>query len=154
MPRQKSPVNFDPETKVTSFRIPRQKPSQFRSLHWNRVKFHPPHWNQVKFVHPHKTQATFRAHTETKWFSARIQNQDNFDHPHKNQVNRSTHWKQVFFGPYTKTKSISILTLKAKSIPFHAFKSSDFRARTQKQRQFWLPHEKQVTFDPRTKTAI
>ena len=99
----KTQVNFDPDTKTKSFFTPRHQPNQFRSLDCNQVKFDPPHWKQVNNDHPDKNQVNCDAYTKAKRFAARIQNRVNFDHhhPQKKQVNRSSHLKQVNFGPYT-----------------------------------------------------
>ena len=59
------------------------------------------------------------------------EHQVNFDHRLKTQVNRFPHQKQVIFGPHSKTKSISI----------HTLKSSNCRP----------AHKNEVTFDLRIK---
>ena len=60
--------NFDPDTKTQLFPTTTQKPSQFRSLHWNQVKINLPRWHQLTFHHPHKNQVNVDAHTELSHF--------------------------------------------------------------------------------------
>ena len=94
----------------------------------------------------------------------------NFDHhPHKNQVHRSSHSKQVNFGPYTvnldpphrkhvtfdpdtKTKSNSIPPTKIKLIPRPLLQSSQFDPYSKIKSISMPSHKDQVNFDPHTKT--
>ena len=90
-----------PHTKICSTPIPAKK-----------LKVDPLQWNQVKFDYPHK----FFAHTKTKLFFATIQKPTQFRPPAQKLTQSILTLKQVMFGPYTKTKTISIPTLYIKSI--------------------------------------
>ena len=98
-------------------------------------------------------------------------NRVNFDHhrPSKNQVNRSSHSKQVNFGPHTvnfapphtkqvnfdpniKTKSNSIPDTKIKLISTPLLKICQFDPRSKIKPISMPPHKNQVNFDPHTKT--
>ena len=92
----------------------------------------------------------------------------NFDHhPHKNKVHRSSHSKQINFGPRTvnfdpphkkrvtfdpNAKPSQIRSLeKNKLISTPLLKSSQFDPHP-KIKSISLPHKSQVNFDPHTKT--
>ena len=112
-------VNFDLGTKTKSFSTPKHKTNQFRSLNWNQVKFDPLHWNQVNIDYSDKNQVNFDAHTKTKRFAACIQKASQFRPPSQHKTKSVL--KQVDFGPRTfrstprtKSKSLSIATLKTK----------------------------------------
>ena len=86
MPRHDNQLNFDPDIKLQYFSSPTQKPSQFRSLHWNKIKSNPPHCNQVNFDNLHKKLVKFDPPTQNEIISTNPCNQVNFD-PHSTLVN-------------------------------------------------------------------
>ena len=98
-------------------------------------------------------------------------NRVNFDHhrPHKKQVNRSSHSKQVNFGPHTVnfdpphknhftfhpntvTKSNSTPHTKIEIISTPVLKSSQFDPHSKIKSTPMLPHKIQFNFDLHTKT--
>ena len=110
------------------------------------------HWKQVNFDHPPTNQVNFAAHTETKWFSAGIQNQASFDHPHKNQVSRSPNKIQVIFGPNTKPNRFrSIHWNQAFSATTQNKVNFDLRT---KNKSIWRHTETKQNYTPHTKTAL
>ena len=109
------------------------------SLHWKKVIFDPPHWNQFNLDHPHKNQVNFPAHPKNKWFSARIQ-VTNQSLPPTQQPNQFQHCST----PRTEIKSISTTITKTKSISMLTLKISNFRR----------AHKDKVKFDPRTENKL
>ena len=119
MPRHKSRVNFDPETKNKSFSTTTKKPSQFQFIRWNQVNFGLPH------------------------------NKTNFDAPrHENQINFDPDSKPRLFRPPHKTKSILIPALKSSQSRSPKLKSSLIRLPTQQPSQF-IVNTKTMSFSAR-----
>ena len=140
------------------------------SPHWNQVHFDHPHNNQINFITKLKssqvlsptlksspfrllTQKTspFRlltqkqvhsdANSQNKLCPARIQKPSQFRPPAQRLSQSILTLKQVIFGLHTKTRSISIPTLKTKSISIHTFKSCNVRPAQKKRSRLWPPHK-------------
>ena len=101
----------------------------------------------------HKTQVNLHARTDIKVIFGPWDKTNPISNTQREiQVNRSTHYKQVVFGPYTKTTSVPIPILIPKLTLTHKFKPDNFRARTRKRIQLWALHKNQVNFNSRTIT--
>ena len=106
-----------PTLKTSQFRSRAQKPSKFRSHHWNQVNFNP-YSNKSIWMPGHKSQLNLDPDTK----------ESHFWPPYKNQVNSD---------PYTEIKRVSTTHTTTKStLSLHW-----------NQVRFYLPHWDQVNFD-------
>ena len=126
MPRLKTKLIKNPDTKARYFSTHWHKPIQLRSHHWNGIKFDAPHCNQVHIGHAHK-------------------NLVKSDPPHKIQLISTKHWNQVSFDTHSKFKSF---------IDASTQKPSQFRSRHWNQIKFDALHWNQVNFDQRHKKLM
>ena len=141
-PRHQNQVNFDAYTKPRSTSTPTPKPSSFWSLHWNEVNFDSHSYFKSILIPRRKNRVNLDTDTKNKSFSTAAHNQVNSDPPHWNQVycDHHTHQLNQFhlyteikpisiphneinsISTHTKTKSISLLTLKPSDLR-HAYKN-------------------------------
>ena len=152
MLRHKKPINFDPNTKTKSFKIPTKWQRQLQSLRWNQVKFDPSWWNQLNYD---------RQHIKLVQFDPPYKNRVNFDPLLKSSQFRSPLYIQVNLYASTQTRLISIQILKqshfdphkkAKSIPSLTWNQVKFDPPYWNQANFDHPHKNEVNFDAHTKT--
>ena len=168
MPRHRTRVHFDPHENKSLSAVA-QKQVNSNPYTEIQVYSHPTHGYQGNFDYPHSTQINFiptpksiqlrspkvissqlKPPTESIWLLTLEPSgfrppyiPSQLRPPNQKQTNRSPNYKEVIFGPRTKTKSISIHTLKPRDFSPHTKNKVNFDR-----------HTKHVHLDPRTKPSL
>ena len=136
---------LDTETKSSSTHT--QKPSEFRSLHWDQVDLDITQ-TSISTSTTHKEQVNFDAHTEPSHFRPAHKNKVICFHFTQKPSQSNLTLKTSYFGPHTKTNDTHT---KINQISIRTLQPSHFRCTHKNKVIFHRPRKHQVNSDPRTK---